>query len=326
MQLTGFELITCILQLATILLLLQPMKIRLQKNVLRLVTLSLILLAIAGSCRKPSGPPGPDTGTKYDACFEGGSSSSLDIVTFNVEQFPKEGYETIAELATLIKAMNADIIALQEITSTSDLDRLDVLLDDYRALEYPINNSDWNLAYLYNPSEIQIDASETKIIFDNDWYSFPRPPFEIHATHVPSSTDLILLNNHLKCCGGSDNENRRRTAAEQLHDYIDSNYPNDAVIVLGDLNDEIDGTSYSSNVFWDFVNDPSHYSVADMPIATGSSLWWSYPSWPSHIDHIIITDELFDMVDTLMTLKPDACYNDYPDVISDHRPVYLRLK
>ncbi len=286
----------------------------------------LILMIILGSCRKPSDPPAPDTTTKYDACFDGGSSSSLDIVTFNVEQFPKNGYETIAELATLINAINADIIALQEVTSDSDLDKLDDLLDDYSALAYPIDNSDWNLAYLFRNSEIQIDASETKILFEDDWYSFPRPPFEIHATHIPSSTEVILLNNHLKCCGGSDNEDRRRTASEKLHNYIESNYPDDAVIVLGDLNDEIDGTSEASNVFWDFVNDPSDFAVADMIIATGSPLWWSYPSWPSHIDHIIISDELFDMVDEVSTLKADACYSDYPDIISDHRPVYLRLK
>jgi len=292
----------------------------------RLAPVILVLLVLTASCRKPSDPPGPDITTKYDACFEGGSNTSLDIVTFNVELFPKEGYETIAELATLVEAMNADIIALQEISSTSDLQRLDNLLDDYSALEYPIDNSDWNLAYLYNSSEIRIDASETKIIFEDDWYSFPRPPFEIHATHLPSSTDLILLNNHLKCCGGSDNEERRRTASEKLYSYINNNYPSKAVVVLGDLNDEIDGSTFSSNVFWSFVNDPNNYSVADISIAEGSSLWWSYPSWPSHIDHIIISNELFNMVDTVITLKPDACYNDYPDVISDHRPVFLKLK
>lgn len=286
----------------------------------------IILIVLVGSCRKPSDPPEPDTTTKYDACFDGGSSSTLDIVTFNVEQFPKSGYETIVELATLIKAIDADIIALQEVSSESNLVQLDDLLVNYTAIEYPIDNSYWNLAYLYKNSEIQIDATKTKVIFEDDWYSFPRPPFEIHITHLPSSTEVILLNNHLKCCSGSENEDRRRTASEKLHSYIESNYPDDAVIVLGDLNDEIDGSSEANNVFWDFVNDPSDFAVADMDIATGSPLWWSYPSWPSHIDHIIISDELFDMVEDITTLKADACFSAYPDIISDHRPVYLRLK
>jgi len=284
----------------------------------------LAFLFILTQCRKPSNPAGPDNSTKYKACITGGSGSTLDIVTFNTELFPLSGYETVSELATLIEAMNADIIAFQEISSKTDFDRLDDLLDDYSAIPYPINNSDWNLAWLVKDSEISVTS--TKIIFDDDYWAFPRPPFELHVSHKPTSTDLILLNNHLKCCGGSDNEDRRRSASDQLYSYINSTYPNKAVIVLGDLNDEIDGTSYSSNVFWSFVNDPSRYRVADMEIAEGSALWWSYPSWPSHIDHIIVSNELFSMIDTTMVFKPDACYSDYPSIISDHRPVYLRLK
>lgn len=288
-----------------------------------LLSVSILLL---DSCRKPANPPGPDNSTVYSACFAGGSSATLDIVTFNTELFPLKGYETVAELAVLIRAINADIIAFQEISSFADFDRLDNLLTNYSGIKYPIENSDWSLAYLYNTSEISIDNSETRIIFDDDFWAFPRPPFEIHATHLPTSQDLILLNNHLKCCGGYDNESRRRSASDQLHAYVMDTYPDKAVIILGDLNDEIGGTSENSNVFWSFVNDPVNFRVADMEIAKGSELWWSYPSYPSHIDHIIVSDELFAKIDTTMVLKPDACYSNYPDVISDHRPVYLRLK
>ena len=31
-----------------------------------------------------------------------------------------------------------------------------------------------------------------------------------------------------------------------------------------------------------------------MDIAYSSSSNWSYPSWPSHLDHILLTNELFD--------------------------------
>ena len=32
---------------------------------------------------------------------------------------------------------------------------------------------------------------------------------------------MLIINNHLKCCGGSDNEERRRDASEKLKQYID---------------------------------------------------------------------------------------------------------
>jgi hypothetical protein len=70
-----------------------------------------------------------------------------------------------------------------------------------------------------------------------------------------------------------------------------------------------------------------------MEIADGSSADWSYPWWPSHIDHILITNELFDELDNsssvIQTIKidefMDGGFDDYYDNISDHRPVALKL-
>jgi exonuclease III len=110
-----------------------------------------------------------------------------------------------------------------------------------------------------------------------------------------------------------------------LKNYIDTNLSNDAVIVCGDLNDEITGISSSENPFLNFIDDPADYRFADMSIAKGSQLWWSYPSYPSHIDHILITNELFSKVDTTLVYKASPCYSDYSQYISDHRPVGIKI-
>jgi exonuclease III len=52
---------------------------------------------------------------------------------------------------------------------------------------------------------------------------------------------------------------------------------------------------------------------------------WSYPGWPSHIDHILVTNELFDLVDITLTIAFDGCFEDYFEIISDHRPVMIKL-
>jgi endonuclease/exonuclease/phosphatase family metal-dependent hydrolase len=168
--------------------------------------------------------------------------------------------------------------------------------------------------------------SSAKVLFRNDFQAFPRPPFEIKLTHIPTGIEAILINNHLKCCEGADNEHRRRNAADSLHKYINTYYPDEPVIILGDLNDEISGTTYESNVFWTLVNDPDNFMFTDMDIALGTATWWSYPSWPSHIDHICVSNELFQYIDTTIVNRPDRCFPDYEEIISDHRPVYLRLK
>lgn len=286
-----------------------------------LFTAFLILLLLPGGCRKTPAPPSPDDSDIFTACIPvAGTSQSLDIVSFNIETFPINGYTSVVAVANLLKTINADIYALQEVASESGFNQLINLMPGYSGLFYLIDNSDWNLAYIYKVSEISVNSAYTRLLFTSSQY-FPRPPFEIRVRHIPTNLDLYVINNHLKCCGGSENEASRRTASEMLKDYIDTSRPDDAVVVLGDLNDEITGTGNSENPFLNFINDPDDYRFADMKIARGSQLWWSYPSYPSHIDHILITDELFSFADTTVVYKAAPCYSDYSVYISDHRPV-----
>jgi len=136
--------------------------------------------------------------------------------------------------------------------------------------------------------------------------------------------DLITL--HLKCCDGVANFQRRKEASTQLKLYIDENLADKEVIVLGDFNDEIFGIPESENPFLNFINDPGHYAFADMGLPQSGKANWSYPSWPSHIDHFILTNELFDLIQETLTLTFDNCIENYDDDISDHRPVMIKLK
>jgi endonuclease/exonuclease/phosphatase family metal-dependent hydrolase len=283
----------------------------------------LALLLIVSGCKKSNISPDNDpTIIDFSSCVTGSSESTFEIVTFNVAGFPKNGLETIGVVANLISEMDVDIIALQEVASKSYFEELDNLLTQYSGIFYPIDNDLWNLAFLYKESEITIDNLQSKIIFESDFSAFPRPPFEIAVSHSSTGLNMIIINNHLKCCGGADNEDRRRDASNKLHTYVMETYPNNPVIILGDLNDIIDGQTEEDNVFWSFVNDPDNFKFSDTLIASGPSEWWSYPSWPSHIDHIIVTNELFSRVDTSSVFRPDLCFPNYPYTISDHRPVY----
>ena len=88
------------------------------------------------------------------------------------------------------------------------------------------------------------------------------------------------------------------------------------------------------NVFQNFINDSTNYKFVDMDIAHSSSSNWSYPSWPSHLDHILITNELFDEFEnegsSVQTIRLEEYFDngwtEYENYISDHRPVGLRLK
>ena len=289
------------------------------------VLVTVAALTIVVSCRRIPDPPSPDDTSLFAACVIPGTENTIDIISFNIEGFPKAGYTSITALAALIKAMDADVVALQEVASEADFNRLVKLMQGWSGAFYPVNNDEWNLAYLIRGSELETINGSLRTLFENDSYAFPRPPLELKIRHKRSGREITLINLHLKCCGGQDNESRRRSASEQLKEYLDLQRPGDAVVMLGDYNDEITSASASENPFINFINDDSSYRFADMAIALGSGLWWSYPSWPSHIDHIMVTDELFESIDTTMVIKASPCYPEYEEVISDHRPLMIKL-
>ena len=148
-----------------------------------------------------------------------------------------------------------------------------------------------------------------------------------------SEQDVYIINNHFKANeSGIEDERRRKSASEKLENYVNEYLLNDNVIILGDLNDELQEDA-SENVFQNFINDSTNYKFIDLDIAFGSSTNWSYPGWPSHLDHILITNELFDefeasnaKVETIHVEDYfDGGWNEYDNFVSDHRPVGLRL-
>ena len=146
----------------------------------------------------------------------------------------------------------------------------------------------------------------------------------------------LIINNHFKCCGDgnlnlnndSDEEMRRLNASNLLKQYIDNNLSNKNVIVLGDLNDDI-AESSANNVFQTILDDTDNYRFVDMDIASGGSSNWSYPTWPSLLDHILITNELFDNDPYVEVIRiddfMDGGFSQYDQNVSDHRPVALKL-
>lgn len=273
------------------------------------------------SCNKEITPPTPDNPDLFKACVVEGTSGKFEIMTFNVEGFPKSGYSSVTTLASLIKTINPDVVAFQEIASTADFERLVKLMPGWTGLVNPTNNDDWDLAYLLKNSETELVSNSEKLLFTEDKWAFPRPPYEIRIKHKSGSKEFILINLHLKCCSGTDNENSRKTASQKLKSYLDGMNNGQQVMMLGDYNDEILSLSASENPYLNFINDPLNYTFADMKIAKGSALWWSYPSYPSHIDHILISNELNTSLDTTFVVKVSPCYPDYENILSDHRPV-----
>ena len=75
------------------------------------------------------------------------NQNSFDIITWNLEWFPKQGSTTIDSVKEIIEVINAEIIAVQEISNVSDFNQLVNKLDSYNG--YSTNTSNLNLGYIY---------------------------------------------------------------------------------------------------------------------------------------------------------------------------------
>lgn len=268
--------------------------------------------------------------------LEFGDDDTFEIVTWNIEWFPINGQATADSVSQIIQAIDVDVIAIQEISDTTMFKQM---INDLPDFEYYFHSNYFGgLAYVYQPETVQILNIYEIYTTQQYWRPFPRSPMVMEMSCL--GQNYIIINNHFKAFGDGimnlddpwDEETRRFDAANLLYDFIMNEHPDENSIILGDLNDILTDEP-PNNVFINFINDPENFLFTDMDIATGSSINWSYPGWPSHIDHILITNELFDEfsdpVSQIETLKIDEYLsgglNSYYQYISDHRPVALKL-
>ncbi len=307
------------------------MKGKIKMNNRILLCILLLIATVLSSCGKNQSLTPP---VIPDPVLEFGTDSTLDIVTWNLKEFPLDN-NTITHLIHIIPQIQADIIAFQEIMDASAFYAMAQQISGYQALVYNYSGG-WKLAYLYKTSNITVNSEYT--IFTGESRPFPRPPYILDLNF--NGSQYFVINNHFKALGNNvvdyndpwDEEMRRIDASTMLEGYIQQNHPDDRVILLGDLNDQIQEPP-ATNVFMAFLDKPQSYYFVTMPIAQNPTPdTVSYPRYNSIIDHILITDELYSDFEAsgsvcaaLQVEEFMGGLSVYYNQISDHRPVGIRL-
>ena len=292
------------------------------KNIITLCFLYLVF-----SCAIPVEKEANDSGNDSllpDLNLEDG----IEVVTWNIEQFPKLGLRTIDSVANIITSLNADIYCLQEISNLSMFLVLVEILDGYSyvasdATEY------LNLVVLYK--EDQFVVRNQSNLFTDYMYEFAyRPPLRLEMTFLgQNAIDFTLINMHLKCCDSGNGFDRRKASSGILYDYLNLSVEAGVInhIVVGDWNDDL-SDMYSENSFNIFLDDTDNYKYVNYDYAnSGYNTAVSYPSYPSFIDHIMISKDLFEEADNgdIQTIRLGDYISGYDQIISDHRPVVWRF-
>lgn len=260
-----------------------------------------------------------------------GQIDRFEIATWNIENFPKAGSETVNDVAQIIKDLDIDLFGVEEITSVRSFEDMLAKMPGWKGVlsNDTYSNGSYQKTGILYKSEF-ISVTNVQNIFEDDGYAFPRPPVEAYVTvkdleGVKFDFNMIVL--HLKAKGGDSNEARRKQACEKLSAFIRNEIAAGAdsdFVVLGDWNDQISDPE-TTNVFLSFLNEPDLFLFLTM----GLKSQYSYISstYKSLIDHILITTSARDEYGQgeCKVLYLDQEYRSYVSNVSDHRPVMARF-
>lgn len=250
------------------------------------------------------------------------TEEGIEIITWNCEFFPAANDSTIKALSEIVKDIDADIIAFQEIKKAGWFEKLMQRLPEYSYI-ISMQASFMDLAIIYKKDMFDF-ISHTELFTDNDYNFAGRPPLKLDLRDKKSNTEFSIINLHMKCCDSG--LKRRKKASQMLYDYIVSTNINN-YIVLGDWNDDLKD-SENEHCFTPFLNDNNFYFVNDQIVWDLNQA--SYPKHPyfSFLDHILVHKSLVSLesINNVVTIPIDEYmngYDIYETYISDHKPVLL---
>ena len=272
-----------------------------------------------------------------------GESNKVEIVTWNIEHFPKTDFSD-DYVKAIMEELDADIYVLQEIQSKSIFASMLGEMDDYNYFLLS-STTGLNFAIVYKMNFVKVKNIRNLFAIEKQYFA-GRPPLlaKLEWQNNGITKELTIIDLHLKCCGDNkidvgnndDEEYRRFVACQLLHNYAIDVLKDDNVIILGDWNDAIQDPN-STNVFKIFIDDSLNFKFADMAIANGDKTNWSWQGWSSswpaiHFDHILINNNLFDEFENssiVEVIKLDEFFengnSEYDNNVSDHRPVYFKF-
>lgn len=255
-----------------------------------------------------------------------GTDSTIDVMTWNIENFPKES-GTVAEVQQIISDLDVDVIAVQEIADEAAFNQMLDGLSGWAGLLSPHEYSPGNyqkLGLIYNENEATVQSWQ--LLFENAEYAFPRPPLEIWLSVNEGGHffDCRMIIVHLKAYEDPESEERRKAAMDSLKAYIDAELAlggEQDFILLGDFNDHLEDEA-EHNIFQPMLDDDD-YSFLTQPLVGLQGSYIGYNE-PNLIDHICVTADALDEYgpagDT-QVLYLDQQNSSYEATVSDHRPV-----
>lgn len=278
-------------------------------------------------------------------------SNSLCIASWNMRWF---GYPSMCNCDTalakrnaleILKSLHADMYCLQEVVNLSEFNSLVSgmgsnymgVVSSYSSLASSPSSSYYSsgqkLAYIYKTDKIQNLGTFglLKTTYPGDtlpYYCFAsgRFPYVMKTVfqHGSQKDTLYMVNLHAKADATNSDYQRRWCAAQDMKDSLNALFPGKKIIITGDFNDYLEGSSVQGQT-------SSPYASWFSSGFTGISLPSVYPGQSTFVgssNHLI---DNFVMSNNLSGPYVDSSYHilkvveklvtNYANTTSDHYPI-----
>ena len=265
----------------------------------------------------------------------------LEAVTWNVTWYgsysngPDDELQQTKNILRIADSLKADLYGFQEVANQQAIDSLTKYMTGYRGFVAEHITYNQKLAFVYNTNAIDSVSSGaiTQGQDDNDWAGRFPLYFSFNYNYQGTSTPFYAIVIHAKANTGDQEEsyNRRVRAAESLYTYLQSEKPDAHIILLGDYNDDVDVSIYdgsSPSPYEDFIAADNSFRAVTESISDANQSSYIAGSYDDLIDHIIISDELFDEYSPSseeIYFEAENFIEDYVSTTSDHLPVWAKI-
>jgi endonuclease/exonuclease/phosphatase family metal-dependent hydrolase len=311
----------------------------------RAVLLGGVLSLGLGACDTPmdTGRMAPVGGPLLATVPAKGTASTLDVASWNIEWFgstangPANETLQASNSRDIIAGTEADIWGVAEIVDQAAWNSLESQLTGYTgflASESHVTSgstyygaTEQKVGILYKSSIATLLGARI-ILTANDADFAGRPPLEVRLRVSLNGVteDIVVIVLHAKAFNDDASWQKRLNASNALKSYLDTTYPTQKVIVVGDWNDDVDTsiTAGKPSPYQNFVDDAADYAFPSRALSLAGIS--STVSYSDMIDHHLNTNELTAayVASSAEVYRVDTYVADFANTTSDHYPVLSR--
>ena len=295
------------------------------------------------------------TGDAYELAKE------LKVVNWNIEYFgsttagqgPSNKNTQQTNVTTIAIALKADVYVFEEVVDTVRFQQVvkDLSAKTGNAYAYkiapfgslgdnpqdPDYPGDQKVAFVYNTAVVS-NASFAALLYCTQAqncqaysaWAAGRFPYMMTATVTldGAARQVRFIGVHAKAYADDGSYAQRQIGSTLLKNYLDATYPSDNILILGDYNDVLVGSTdlaKTDSPYKNFVDDAAGYFPVTLALAQSGGQ--STVRYKTVIDNVIASNELAGTyIPGSATAATDLAntISGYGSNTSDHYPVYTR--